>query len=316
MRLLCLLISLLGSPPLFAKSIPLITTRSENQHTKALNLNLKNKWEPKPALLLAKNISTFDPFIDYGEFQDDVTEEESINFFQHGRSLSVAFMGGYEALTLNIRQIYGDSAFVGANVSFFLDLRFAFQLGGVFPTRHYNSLYNSTFSFSHYGLDLKYYWNRQYLSKDKEFFSPYIIFGPFWMNIKSSLPKKPEKAVIPLRENPTETNPVVPPNTPLSPLERQAIASFDSVGVKLGFGFELALIKQSFIGVEVSYLYTVLQHENEDLSPLKENLPPLPDYNSSQNLFQRLQFPHRPEIKGYRFYGDLINLTLLLGVNF
>ncbi|MDE0091866.1 MAG: hypothetical protein OXN83_01105, partial [Oligoflexia bacterium] len=140
------------------------------------------------SFLLANNTSTFDPFIDYGEFQENVTEEESINFFHYGRSFSVALTGGYEAITLNIRQIYGDSAFIGLNATFFLDLRFAIQLSGVFPTGHYNSLFNTAFPFSHYGLDLKYYWNRQYLNKDKDFFSPYVLFGPFQLNIKSSLP--------------------------------------------------------------------------------------------------------------------------------
>ncbi|MCZ0932292.1 MAG: hypothetical protein OXJ52_03960 [Oligoflexia bacterium] len=264
--------------------------------------------------LLAKNASAFDPFIDYGEFQDDVTEEESINFFHYGRSLSVALSGGYEAITFNIRQIYGDAAFVGANAAFFLDLRFAIQLSGVFPTGHYNSLYNTAFPFSHYGLDLKYYWNRQYLNKDKDFFSPYVIFGPFWLNIKSALPPPPSPIA---QQNPQTPQQTVPPandsNRPSS-LERKAVKSYNAAGVKLGFGFELALIQQSFIGFEFSYLYTVLQHENEDLSQL--NFPPVPPPNSNQTLLQRLQFPNRPEVKGYRFYGDLINIGLLFGVNF
>ena len=56
----------------------------ENKHV----LSSQEKTQPKleiltsisSQILLAKN-SAFDPFIDYGEFQDDVTEEESINFF-------------------------------------------------------------------------------------------------------------------------------------------------------------------------------------------------------------------------------------------
>ena len=154
MKWLCLFISLLGfSPPLLAKPVPSLYKKAENQEKKAIHFIFKDELGRKLPFL-AKNTSAFDPFIDYGEFQDNVTEEESINFFQHGRSLSVAFMGGYEAITLNMRQIYGDAAFVGANVSFFLDLRFAFQLNGVFPTRHYNSLFHSAYAFSHYGLDL------------------------------------------------------------------------------------------------------------------------------------------------------------------
>ena len=253
--------------------------------------------------LLAKNTSTFDPFIDYGEFEDNITEEESINFFHYGRSFSVSLAGGYEAITFNIRQIYGDSVFAGLNATFFLDLHFAIQLSGVFPSGHYNSLFNSSFPFSHYGLDLKYYWNRQYLNKDKDFFSPYLIFGPFHLNIKSSLPRAPA---------PNPQNPQA--NANLSSIERQAIASYNATGIKIGFGFEFALIQQSFIGFEFSYLYTVLQSENEDLS--KQTFPPLVQTTSSQTLLQRLQFPNRPEVRGYRFYGDLMNIGLVFGVNF
>ena len=279
-----------------------------------LTLSIPEKIQLKPEIftnsknLLAKNTSAFDPFIDYGEFQDNVTEEESINFFHYGRSLSVALAGGYEAISFNIRQIYGDTAFVGVNATFFLDLRFAIQLSGVLPTGHYNSLFNTTFPFSHFGLDLKYYWNRQYLNKDKDFFSPYVIFGPFHLNIKSSLPAPPQT----LPQNPPNLKaPQTNPN--LSSLERQTVASYNSAGVKIGFGFELALIQQSFIGFELSYLYTVLQHENEDLS--NKNFPPLPQ-PGSQNVLQRLQFPNRPSVEGYRFYGDLVNIGLLFGVNF
>ena len=291
--------------------------------------SLKEKILFKPEIfpishqnLLAKN-TAFDPFIDYGEFQDDVTEEESINFFHYGRSLSMALAGGYEAVTFNIRQIYGDTAFVGVNATFFLDLRFAIQVSGVFPTGHYNSLFNTSFPFTHYGLDLKYYWNRQYLNKDKDFFSPYVIFGPFQLNIKSSVSSPSQTPTQNPTQNPEQTspnqqNPQNPPTgyKPLSPLERKAIDSYNSAGIKIGFGFEFALIQQSFIGFEFSYLYTILQFENEDLSNNKAKFPPLGPTNSNQSLLQRLQFPNRPEVQGYRFYGDLMNIGLVFGINF
>ena len=142
-----------------------------------------------PVLLaLQKDPEVFDPFIDYGEFQDDVAEEESIDFFKNGRLLAVSFVGGYEALTFHMRQIYGDSPFIfGANLNFFYDLRFAFQISGIFPYEHYSSIYNSNSQFSHYGINLKYYFDRQYITEDAEFFNPYIIFGPFWIQIKADL---------------------------------------------------------------------------------------------------------------------------------
>ena len=257
--------------------------------------------------LLAENTSTFDPFIDYGEFQDDVTEEESINFFHYGRSISIALAGGYEAVTFNIRQLYGDTGFVGVNASFFLDLRFAIQVSGVFPSGHHSSLYNTPFHFAHYGLDLKYYWNRQYLNKDRDFFSPYVIFGPFHLNTKSPIPR-PQQTITPNPQNQQQ------PQTNLSQQERKTVASHNSAGIKIGFGFELALIQQSFIGFEITYLYSILLQENEDLS--NQDFPPLAQTNRSQSILQRLQFPNRPEVQGFRFYGDLMNIGLVFGVNF
>ena len=279
---------------------------------------LQNAFSAENHWTLAQNelsTSTFDPFIDYGEFQDNVTEEESVNFFQNGRSLTLSFMGGYEALTLNMRQIYGDAPFVvGAGISFFLDLRFAFQVSGAFPSGHYNSLLNSSSSFSHFGIDLKYYLNRQYLTKDASFFNPYFVFGPFWLNIKAHIPQISAPQPIPLIQNPAQSpGQAIPPLDPLTRDEKQALASYNAAGVKAGLGLEIPFIKQSFIGVEVSYLYTVLQNENEDLSTL--NLPP-PNYNPNQSLIEKLQFPNRPQLEEYRFFGDLMNIIVLFGVNF
>ena len=276
----------------------------------------QNAFSAENHWILAKNelSSTFDPFIDYGEFQDSVTEEESINFFQNGRSLTLSFMGGYEALSLNMRQIYGDALFVGAGISFFLDLRFAFQVSGAFPAGHYNSLMNSSSSFSHFGIDLKYYLNRQYLTKDADFFSPYIVFGPFWINIKTRIPQTSDPRHIPLIQTPAQSpGQTAPTSDPLTQEEKQALASYNAAGVKAGLGLEIPFIKQSFIGVEISYLYTVLQHENEDLSLLE--LPP-PNYKSNQNWIEKLQFPNRPQLEKYRFFGDLLNIIILFGVNF
>ena len=305
MRLL-LSVFLLGSfSPLFAEQSP---------------SPVKSSW------ILAQGESTFDPFIDYGEFQDNVAEEESINFFQNGRSLTLSLFGGYEGLTLNMRQIYGDAPFLGASISFFMDLRFAFQMSGAFPTGHYNSLLNTTVQFSHLGIDLKYYFNRQYLSKDADFFNPYIIFGPFWLNIKHQIPRVP--TIAPVEQNPGQIpgqnflqEPVIPAQNPgqdpINPNpgseERAALSSFNAAGLKIGVGIEFLLIQRSFMGVEISYLYTDLEFENRDLS--QQTFPPL-SRNPNQTFIEKLQYPNRPQLKGYRFFGDLVNAVVLFGVNF
>ena len=259
--------------------------------------------------LIAQSDSAFDPFIDYGDFQDEVTEENTINFFQQGRSFSLALSGGYEAMSFNLRQIYGDAPFFGAHIGFFVDFHFAFQLSGVFPVSHYNSLYSSNFKISHLGLDFKYYWNRQYMDESEDIINPYIVFGPFWLNIDSSSVLDSSA-----KNNPPSSNTIPLNSNPLVQDEREALGSFNSAGVKVGIGLELALIQQSFIGFELSYLYTALQNENEDLSKL--DLPPLNPAVGPKTFVQNLQFPDRPQVEGYRFYGDLVNFGVFFGLNF
>ena len=275
----------------------------------------------RPDQLFAQSEAAFDPFIDYGDFQDNVTEEENIIFFQNGRSLNVSLKGGYEAISFNIAQIYGDAPLIaGMAVSFFFDLHFAFQVSGFFPYGHYNSLFNSTAQFMHFGIDLKYYLNKQYSKKEKDFFNPYLSFGPFWLSIRNPIPSRPPTQNIPVVQSPTgpQTNPQVrqPPTNPPrvnSNLERQSVRPFNGFGAKIAVGFEIPLIKQTFIGAEISYLYSNLEFEATDLSSL--DLPTL-QQSPSQSIFTRRQFPNRPQRSGYRFYGDLANLVILFGVNF
>ena len=50
-----------------------------------------------------------------------MAEQESIDFFQRGRALTVSAMAGYEAITFNMRQIFGDTPFIFWNCrGFFL----------------------------------------------------------------------------------------------------------------------------------------------------------------------------------------------------
>ena len=263
-----------------------------------------------PILLSQDNTNkTFDPFIDYGEFQDNVTEEESLSFFQYGRSISILLTGGYEGITFNMRQIYGDSLFfVGLNISFFIDFHIAFQLSGMFPTGHYNSLVNTTWSFFHYGLDIKYYWHKQYLNEEQKFLNPYLIAGPFIFNVKASLTNR-QSDQIPIVTSPTQND--------LSQEEiNLANKNFKwDLGLKTGVGLEVNLLDPLFISFEVTHLYTNFPfHENKDLA--MGDYPPLPESRGSQDIFYWLQYPNRPEVNGYKFYGDLFQIMAQVGINF
>ena len=270
-------------------------------------------------ILISQTDSTFDPFIDYGDFQDEVSEENTINFFQQGRSFSLALNGGYEAISFNIRNIYGDAGFFGGQISFFVNFHFAFQLSAVFPVSHYNSLYNVNFQLFHAGLDFKYYWNRQYVNEGKDLINPYLIFGPFWLNTNSSDALKKQPTIISTSPSPTSNtnsntpNATIPVIQTLSREDRATLASDSGLGIKIGVGVELALIQQSFMGLEISYLYAMLQNENEDLSGLI--LPPLPQ-SRSKTFIENLQYPNRPSVKGFRFHGDIVNIGGFFGLNF
>lgn len=293
---------------------------------------VQNPFPLKSRILVAaqdESSATFNPFIDYGEFQDDIEEEESIIFFQKGRSLTLSMMTGYEAVTFNMRQIYGDTPFMlGFSLGFFIDLRFAFQINGIFPYGHYSSLLNDNAKFSRYGVDLRYYLTQQYLKENPHAFNAYITFGPFWMRVKQPLHQLIQSTgniqfpVVTPSQQPPQNTGTTPPSAGTTPPPQnisnealKAVPSHGSLGVKIGLGFEMSLIKQSYIGMEVSYLYTKLPWEEEDLSKFSHAFPPV-KHTPHRNFMERLQFPHRPQVEGYRFIGDVMNVVISLGINF
>ena len=305
------------------------------------NLSLIKFWSQasnssfdSSSLLLAQS-KTFDPFIDYGDFQDNVTEEESISFFQHGRSLSVILSGGYQGVTFNMRQLYGDALlYVGLNVSFFIDFHIAFQLSGTFPAGHYNSLFDNTHHFFFYGLDIKYYWYKQYVNEEQAFFNPYLIAGPFIFNLKGQAPGVQNSNQIPIVSNPVSTSaaqenqssnqiPIVSnpastsatQQTGLTLEELKYILAKKTLGLKTGIGLEINILDPIFISFEVTHLYiNFTPFENNDLS--KQNLVPLPETPPNSGLLYWLQYPARPNVRGYKFYGDMFHITAQVGINF
>ncbi|MBC6414805.1 MAG: hypothetical protein GDA46_00195 [Bdellovibrionales bacterium] len=277
------------------------------------------KFLKKKSLLLAQGIDNkaFDPFIDFGEFQDNIAEEESLSFFQHGRSLSLVFLGGYQGITFNLRQIYGDSLFVpGLGLSFFIDFHIAFQLSTSFPTNHYVSLYNTSYKLFNFSLDLKYYLHKQYLNEEKRTINPYLMIGPFLFNSKIQITPQMQ-GFFNVSNSQQQVSQTSESNIPrIDSLERRALENqtYQRLGLKLGLGLEFNLIENFFIGLEVNHLYVNLEHEDQDLSQLE--LPVLPIVPENQDIFFLLQTPKRPEIKGYKFYGDLFQIMIIAGMNF
>ena len=281
-----------------------------------------------------EKVDTFDPFIDYNEFQDNKSEQESIIFLKNGRLLTIAVFGGYEALTYTMRDLYGDTmGTFGAYINFFFDLQFALQLHIVFPRTHYFTILQSRPSFSSYGIDFKYYFNKQNLVKGIAVLNPYIVFGPFLMKVSNFFHElaiqqvsTPPLARIPdpetLKEGENIPLPETGGATPPTPQELLNIEDFSRVGARIGLGIEIPLFKQAFIGFEISYSYVKLPFQDQNLSFLDDIYTSTAPLNTQQpnvkrNFLSRAILPDKPtNIPQRKFIGDLINGIIILGINF
>lgn len=76
-----------------------------------------NQW------LIAQNDeepeSTYDPFVDYSEFENTAEEQKSINFFQTGRFLSIGAQGGIQLFTQNMALLYEAGPVYGGYLNYF-----------------------------------------------------------------------------------------------------------------------------------------------------------------------------------------------------
>ena len=302
------------------------------------------KASPFAVLAQSETVDTLDPFVDYNEFQDNEEEKESIAFLKSGRLLTIGILGGYEALTPNIREIYGDTLGVfGAYISFFFDLQVALQLSTVFPRQHYfNIIPESRPVFSSYGIDFKYYFARQNLVEGIAILNPYVIFGPFLIKISNFFPDKffSEPVVPPAVQTPVSSTPsptqtinatpvptsVGTPNIPFNPEEQANVKPHSKVGAKIGLGLEIPFFKQTFIGIELTYLYLPLPFEARSLEGLREgiitrypklSIPRTQSAPKKRHFLARAIEPEIPNnIHQKRFFGDLVQGIILIGINF
>ncbi len=126
---------------------------------------------------------TYDPFADYSEFDEAQDEESDINFFRHGRFVTLGFIGGTRAFTgAGLGKMYKPGTSFGLFLSYFFDLRFALQFSfntsdhGFSVTSATNKA-TGTIGISNFALDMKYYVNTQNVTKGLAAFNPYLIFG-------------------------------------------------------------------------------------------------------------------------------------------
>lgn len=126
---------------------------------------------------------TYDPFADYSEFDEAQDEEADINFFRHGRFVTVGFIGGMRGFTQGSANLFRPAPDFGLFLSYFFDLRFALQF--TFNTSDH-AFYvkgeggkdaSGTIGMTQFALDMKYYVNTQNVTKGLAKFNPYFIGG-------------------------------------------------------------------------------------------------------------------------------------------
>ena len=229
------------------------------------------------ASLLAQNgeiNSTYDPFVDYSEFENTDKEKDSIDFFQTGRFLSLGLEGGAKLFTGNMALLYDIGPLYGAYLNYFFSLQFALQFS-LLLSSHKVALsgdgsqpFQGGADFVSMGLDVKYFFDKNLFHQSLEWLRPFIIVGLFHSSVTLSA---------------TYTS--------------QAGFYQDSgFGFNAGFGLEFDFSRTIHFGLLYAFRYVSLKNEAYPLRLVSVN-------NAQQNI-------------NFQPYGDWMNLSLLLGVNF
>ena len=121
----------------------------------------------------------FDPFIDYSEFETASEEEADVNFFRNGRFLTLSVPVSLNTFTSSMGEILKPGTAVGVNISYFFDLRFAFQISLMNSDHAYEDPDGDTGSLSMNNtlISMKYFFNMQNVTKGLSNWNPYVIGG-------------------------------------------------------------------------------------------------------------------------------------------
>ena len=197
-------------------------------------------------ILLAQNeeADAYDPFVDFSEYEEASEEEADINFFRNGRFFTLGFVLGYRKFTETLgSRIYDNGINYGLFLSYFFDLRFALQLtfttgdhvinfvtpGGV-PLRG-----NSAFTTA--GLNLKYYFNTQNVTKGLGQLNPYAIGGFTQISRTSTLSGQ------------------------------SAFGKESATALEIGGGIELPLMRNKmYFGFQAAYQLVTFADENTEIT--------------------------------------------------
>ena len=124
----------------------------------------------------------YDPFSDYSEFAEASEEEADVNFFRNGRMLSANLITGYRTFVGDFKDYYSDAPIFGVYLTYFFNLQLALQ-GGFMTSTHEMSFdilggkYETSVKLSNLSLQVKYFFNTQYMQRAVADWNPYIILG-------------------------------------------------------------------------------------------------------------------------------------------
>lgn len=124
----------------------------------------------------------YDPFADYSEFTEATSEETDINFFNHGRMLSIAGGIGIHTLTGEMSKYYTRDPMFGLYFSYFYSLRFAVQVNFNTTTHHlevpdHGQTIRARVRLNTFGAHAKYFLNTQNMTRAFGDLNPYILGG-------------------------------------------------------------------------------------------------------------------------------------------
>lgn len=122
---------------------------------------------------------SFDPFIDYSEFEVANEEEADVNFFRNGRFLTLSIPVSSTQFTSSMGEILSSGTAAGLSISYFFDLRIAIQISLMNSSHAYSDPEGSTgnLKMNNTLVSAKYFFNMQNVTKGLSNWNPYIIAG-------------------------------------------------------------------------------------------------------------------------------------------
>lgn len=224
---------------------------------------------------------SFDPFSDYNEYDQESEEEADIHFLRNGRYMTLAFSGGYRLFTGGFSKAYTPNFQYGAEFSYFFNLNLAMTIGYINGDN--NVRFNSYSGPNMTTISQPYSGNVNIQSIDLQ--------AKYYFNTDN------------ITKGLADLNPYsflgTTYNTRSYSLDEILGSTPDVVwGFKFGGGIEMPILKKSaYVGFQLAYRYIQFPDENKGFIQEGE------DSNNTKPISPHLD-------------GDLIDLTVLLGINF